>query len=83
MATTEDTFAYVWAVRTGEASYERWKEQADGGARTTPATRFKIAIEDDQAGQKLIGMNKRWAVKALHRSLVDLGLDVEDPAAHD
>jgi hypothetical protein len=74
--TYDSTWASVWAVPR-DVTYEDWERMAREGRETAEARRFDFQLEDDAAAFTLLKQNKRWSIHALHRSLVNLGLDVE------
>ena len=71
------TRATVWAVPIEEARYEDWRTRAESGAKTVHAHEFSVQIEDYTAALKLLQIFNQWNIHALHRSLAELGLDLE------
>lgn len=72
------SWATVWAAPREDVSYDNWETASVLGAKTVRAHVFTVDHAD--AGIELLRANRSWSVSLLHRSLAQLGLDLEDPA---
>ena len=71
------TRASVWAVPIEVASDADWETQAEKGVKTVDAHEFPVSSSTSAAALKLLGVFNQWNIHGLHRSLADLGLDLE------
>jgi hypothetical protein len=74
----EASYAHVWAMPIGSATYEDLKTAAARGETTIKARRFDFLDGEKDAAVKLLELNKRWSIHVRGGGFVEHGLDLED-----